>query len=368
MSADINFIDTSADLVESQVIAVYEAIIDKNLFPGDPVRLFLSSLASIIVQQRVIMNNTAKQTLLRYAADLVLDEFGDRSETERLSAQNAIVTVRFLLSSVQPSIVPIAAGTRVSPGNNLFFATMQYAQISPGNTYIDVICACLSPGTIGNGFLAGQINILVDPIAFITSVTNIETSKGGTEKEDDDTYRERIRSAPESFSVAGPEGAYIALAKSANTGIIDVHVHSPSDAVVEIIPLMTGGELPTQSVLDQVLSTCSAKTKRPLTDFVRVALPVEDIYSIDLTYWIDEDDGDRSTIIQSSVNAAIEDYKTWQRSKLGRDINPDELSRRILNAGAKRVQINSPAFNKLEKTEKATDQGPHNIVFGGVEA
>ena len=64
--------------------------------------------------------------------------------------------------------------------------------------------------------VVGQINTLVDPIAYISSVSNTTASTGGTDTEDDENYRERIQLAPESFSVAGSEGAYIYWARSAH--------------------------------------------------------------------------------------------------------------------------------------------------------
>lgn len=42
------------------------------------------------------------------------------------------------------------------------------------------------------------------PLPFVQSVTNTTESSGGADTETDDAYRQRIRSAPESFSVAAP--------------------------------------------------------------------------------------------------------------------------------------------------------------------
>lgn len=50
---DISFVETDASRVERDVITTYEAITEKSLYPGDPVRLFLESLAYLIAQQRL---------------------------------------------------------------------------------------------------------------------------------------------------------------------------------------------------------------------------------------------------------------------------------------------------------------------------
>lgn len=365
--ADIQFIPTDPETIKNEVIGEYEALTGKKLFPADPVRLFLLAGAALIIQQRQLMNDTARQTLLRYARGNVLDEYGTRVETPRIEAQHArVIKQRFKLSAPRPDVVPIPLGTRVSPGENIYFATTQYAQIPPASMYVDVVVECMEAGTIGNGFLPGQINILVDRIAYVDEVSNLTSSSGGSDVERDDPYRERIRTAPESFSTAGPEEAYISLAKSTDSGVIDVSVDSPSEGVVVIYVLMKDGNLPSQAVLDAVLAKCNDKKVRPLTDRVQAAAATQVSYSIQMQYWIDEENESDVAGIQSQVNSAVEEYRLWQKSKLGRDINPSELHKRVLIAGAKRVEIAQPVFTALGRSEVASDQAV-SVTFGGVE-
>jgi phage-related baseplate assembly protein len=363
---NLELLSTDADTVLNEMIDTVEQTMKITLAPASPERLFVMSLASIFVQLRVLINDKLKQNLLRYARDEVLDDLGDRVETPRIGAQPATVTVRFTLSAPQQTIYTVPQGKRVSPDGNLFFETAAAGQIQPGQTYVDILCECLTPGEIGNGYVPGQINILVDPLPYIASISNTTTSSGGAEVEADDPYRERIRTAPESFSVAGPEGAYIFWAKSADSTIVDVSVDSPSDGVIEIRPLVAGGNLPSQAVLDAVAAKLSDKKVRPLTDKVQVLAPDEVTYAIDVQYWIDKEDEANEADIQAAVNAAVADYQLWQRSKLGRDINPDELRRRMLLAGAKRTQVNSPVFRTLDKTQKATETTV-TVTYGGIE-
>ena len=62
----------------------------------------------------------------------------------------------------------------------------------------------------------------VHNIAYLKSVENITESSGGTDIESDDSYRQRIFLAPETFSVAGPKLAYVYHTKSVLSDIIDV--------------------------------------------------------------------------------------------------------------------------------------------------
>ncbi|MFU1797386.1 baseplate J/gp47 family protein [Paenibacillus azoreducens] len=363
---DIEFVSVDPIKIRNEIITVYEAIAGKKLFPGDPVRLFLLSVADIIVQQRVVINQTAKQNLLRYAKGDYLDHLGAMVETERLQATPAMATVRFYLSAPRTDVVLIPAGIRVSPGSELFFITKTVSEIKPGELYTDVHCECLTTGITGNGFIPGQINTLVDPQPWISRIENTTESAGGTDREGDDRYRERIYTSPERFSVAGPTGGYEYWSRTANKDILDVLVWSPAPVEVEIRVLMQGGEMPTQDILDAVYGTCNSDRIRPLTDKVSVLAPEVVNYDIDLTYWIDSRNATDAAAIQSKVQEAVKAYVLWEKSRIGRDIIPSELIRLIMNAGARRVAVTSPAHTIVNKTQVAI-AGTPRVSYGGLE-
>lgn len=363
---DIKFVDDDPKKTENNVIQLYEALTDRKLFPGDPVRLFLLSLAQIIVQQRVLINQTGRQNSLRYATGDYLDHKGADSRTERLEAISAKTTVRFELSAVRPSVVAINQGTRVCPTDKkVYFSTVEYAEIAPGQTHVDILCSCLEPGMYGNGFLPGQIDTIVDPIGFIQKVSNMTESTGGADRESDDAYRERIYNAPEAFSVAGPEGAYQYWAKTASPLITDVAVDSPAAGEIKIIPLLTGGEIPTADLLNAVADICNARNIRPLTDHVTVVTPTTQDYTVNFTYWISRDRATEAAAIQAAVQQATDQYVLWQKSKLGRDRNPSELIRRVMAAGAYRVDVVSPSFAAVAWEEIAVASNV-TVTFGGL--
>ncbi|KEQ22300.1 baseplate assembly protein [Paenibacillus tyrfis] len=363
---DIKFVPVEPEKIKTDLVTVYEAVSGQKLYPGDPVRLFLYSVGDMIVQQRILINHAAKMNLLRYASGDFLDQLGAYMETPRLPATPSMTTVRFHLSAPRPEVVLIPAGTRVSPGNDLFFAVAAVGEIKPGELHVDVPVKCLTAGVVGNGYIPGQINILVDPLPFISNVANTTESNGGADEEADDPYRERIYISPERFSVAGPTGAYEYWARTASKDIMNVLVWSPNPGEVEIRVLMVGGELPAQEVLDAVKAACNAETVRPLTDLVTVKAPNVVKYDIDLTYWIDSANATEATTIQTNVQRAIGAYVSWQKSKIGRDINPSELTRLIMNAGARRVAIVSPTFTVVAPTDVAI-AGTITANYGGLE-
>ncbi|MGX4584971.1 baseplate assembly protein [Paenibacillus chitinolyticus] len=362
------FIQEDAAETIQEILAVHEAITGRKLFPADPERLFLMSLANMIVHQRVLINQTARQNLLRYARGTLLDHMGEMTETKRLQAAPAVTTVEFTLSMPLNSATLIPKGTRIGPqggGGALYFVTTEVVEIAPGQLKASASAECAVPGTAGNGFEPGILNVLVDPVPFVVSVRNTTESSGGSETESDDAYRERIRTAPESFSTAGPEGAYEYWAKSANPAIVDVGVYSPAEGEVVVLPLLRGGELPTADVLDAVKEAVNDRKVRPLTDRVTVQAPETVPYDIGLTYWVSRSRAADSAAIQAAVAQAVEGYRLWQKSRLGRDINPSELIGRVMAAGALRVNVASPVYTELSALKVAQD-GKVNIVYGGL--
>lgn len=365
---EISFCETDGSKVEQETLSAYESIVERTLAAGNPERLNAEALAYIILLQRQIIDLTGKKNLLAYASGDNLDHLGALTDTPRLSAYSAVATVRFELGEVQESAVIIPAGTRITPDNKLMFATDEPAEIAASNLYVDVKATCQTPGTVGNGFLAGQINRLVDPVAGVVKASNLGVTLGGAEVESDERYRSRVQLSPEKASVAGPAGKYRYWAESAHQDIADVAVDSPSPGKVDVIVLMKDGELPSAEVLAAVDSVVSPEDVRPLTDNTEVMAPEVVNYSVDLTWWLGSGNATLSASIQESVNTAIQNFILWQKSKLGRDINPTELVHLIRQAGAKRVQIVNPVDTVISKRQIAIlADGGLNVTFGGVE-
>lgn len=369
---EVNFVDKNiedllADMVAEYEQAYYETTgVQKKLYPGDPIRIWIYTQALRIYTAYQLIDFAAKQNLLKYAEGSYLDNLGARVGVTRLPASAAVCTVRFTLSAVQTSVVSIPAGTRVSPGGNIYFETIEYTEIAAGATYVDTIVRCTELGTVGNGYIAGQINILVDPIPFIAGVVNLDTSQGGSDIESDDSLRERIFLKPESFSVAGPKDAYVFFAKEFNQSILDVSVSSPGPGEVDVRFILQNGEIPDSTLISSLEEYLSDDTRRPLTDHVTVNAPTQVSYDINITYYIRTSDSTFASTIQQAVNNAVSEYVVWQKSKIGRSINPSELVRKVMQAGAKRVEVTSPVYTDLNDTQVAVE-GSISVTYGGLE-
>lgn len=370
---DISFIDgLTLEDIQSQMLSSfvekYQEITGKKiqLSKSDPNRIIMLSCAQLIYQGLQNIDKAGKMNFLKYAYDDYLENMGALKKVTRNPAKFAKVPVKFMLSGKREAATSIPQGTRVTAAYEVYFATIEYAEIPPGQTEITVMTECTEAGAIGNDFAAGELTTLVDPIGFISKVENTEKSAGGTEVETDQNMAERVYLAPSSYSTAGPDDAYEYWVKESNPAIGDVKITSPSPGTVDIRFVMVDGTVPDDTVIAAVTAAVNQRGKRPLTDNVQVRRPEIEEYSIDVTYYINASDSNAATAIQAQAETAVENYKLWQASKVGRDINPDELIASLNDAGAKRAVVRSPAFRVIGETAKAQCTGV-KIVYGGLE-
>ena len=200
----VTFAPLSAADIEASLLTTYEGLTGVSLQPGDPVRLFLEALAYVLSVQNRLLNLTGQQGLLAYAQGAHLDHLGALMGVARIPAQSARLSLRFVLGEPLGFAVPIPEGTRVATKDGqIAFATIADSEIAAGELQVDVAALCTTSGAQATGLVPGQVTQLVDPIPYVVSVSNTTTSVEGADIEDDERLRERIRLAPETYTVAG---------------------------------------------------------------------------------------------------------------------------------------------------------------------
>ena len=355
---DIDFLETETETIISSMIALYEEMQKEagrdnyKVRPGSPERVFISWMAAIIVQQRTLINETAKMNVPRYAAKSENEEYLDSlaeifKDTQRLPASPASATFRFYISEPQQQSTIIPAGTRISFDGVIIFATSEVLEIRAGETSGEVEAVCTQPGTVGNGLVAGQVKEVVDLFDHYQKAENITTTSGGAEKEDNESYYERMRDSMESFSTAGPINGYIYWTKTVSPAVLDVAVTSPEACYVDVRVILRDGQETTEAVLAEIEEALNASDIRPLTDVVTVSAPETVDFSIDATFWIAQPNRESAAAIEREVRAAVDSFIIWQTSKMGRDINPSYLTKLMMDAGAKRVEVRQPTFQSV---------------------
>ena len=290
---DIQFVETDVETIINSMIALYELMYEemtgkkKKVYPASPERLFISWCAAIVVQQRVLIEETAKKNVPRYAEGEYLDSLAELfHDIERLPAEPARATFRCYISEPQQQSVYVPEGTRITFDGEITFATLEELEITAGQSYGDVVAECQTAGTVGNDLAPGQVTEIVDVYDYFLSVENITKTAGGSDEETDADYYYRMRESMESFSTAGPVNGYIYFAKSVSSAIADIAATSPEAGVVDVRVLLKDGQEATETILKQIEEELNAKDVRPMTDIVTVSVPDEDIFNIDLTYYL----------------------------------------------------------------------------------
>lgn len=170
--------------------------------------------------------------------------------------------------------------------------------------------------------------------------------------ESDADFRRRIILAPEGYSVAGPEGAYIWHALSADADVIDASATSPTPGEVVVTVLSRDGDgTPTPELLDIVEAAVGADDVRPLTDHVTVQAPAIVNYVIDA--YVETFAGPDSGIVLAEAQARLDAYLISSR-RLGRDIVRSAIFAALHIEGVSQVTLTSPAADiELTRTQAA---------------
>lgn len=360
-----DFIKFDESAVLEEAIEKYEEVTNTKLYAGDERRIMLNSfmyIASVIASKANFLSN---QYFSKTAVFPYLQYIGEDKDVHLLEAEKSLVTIRFSIAAVLAFDIEIPAGTRVTPNGLQFFATSITKVIQQGDLSIDIPAEATVAGVSHNGFSPGSINSLVDSIPYISVITNTDISSGGSEIEDIEAYRERIKLKPFGYNTAGAEDAYIYLTKSADSSIGSVNVEN-GDASLFITILHKDGSIPSDLVVERITAALSGKTVRPLADKVIVQKANEILYNIDFSYTIIKTNESINTVIQTKVVNAVNEYIKYQKSALGISVNPDILKNYIMNAGAYTVTINSPAFTFVNNQSVAHIAGDPVITYSGL--
>lgn len=350
LNPNLQFVETDTEKIKQEVITTVEQQTGYTLAPADPRRIFLETLAYYIGLIEKQQDTTGKMNLLFFSKEDYLEHLAALLDVERLPASFAGAKVKATLSTPLNYSVTIPAGIRITAGDEIYFSITSPIVIEQGTTEAQGTVKCTVAGTIGNGYVEGQINKIVDNLPFLVNIKNMETTTGGEDAEDDEALRERTRQAPESFSTAGPDGSYAFWTKTASPAIVDVAVYSPTPGVVHIRPLLEGGELPNGQLIEEIEKILNEKNRRPLTDKVEVIEPEQVEYNINVKYYINFNDAEQENTLKEAVEKSIrEDYVLWQKSALGRDIDPNQLVYFMRGAGAGRIEVTEPVYTEIIK-------------------
>lgn len=349
MAEPILFVNDDPVVAVTQAIADYEAIAGRVLGAADPERLVVSAFGLRLAQVYSQINAAGNQNLVRFATGTALEQIGFKFGVFRLPAAAARCVLRFTIEGTTGTVT-IPAGTRVKTGDGAVLFATDEIKVSAGpalSRVVDVNATALTTGIIGNGYVPGLVNSIVDPIAYVTAGVNTDNTTGGSDEETDEQLRVRIPEANATFSVAGPHDAYVFFAKTTDAAIVDVNVTTPVGGTVNIYPLLDGGVVPGIAVLDAVYAVCNDKKVRPLTDTVYVLAPTPIYYNIvaDLTLKSNAP-GNTAAVVTAALNGFVNQWGSGL-GRLGVDVVIDQVKGKCMIEGVYSVAIPSLAFGDI---------------------
>lgn len=242
----------------------------------------------------------------------------------------------------------------------------------------------------------------LDHIAALFGVTRLVLDAGDADKgiaatyETDTVFRRRVTLAPESYSVAGPEGAYIYHALAASSDVLDASAESPDPADIkalvlsvlaaqnasaDLVAAMTtalngavwpgqvnvsiltrSGDAASAALCQTVQDYLSADTRRPLTDYVQVQSAEIVPYQISAT--IRTFSGPDSSVVMAAAETKIATYIA-DAMRLGRDVTLSGIYAALHVDGVQNVVLTSPTADIV----CARNQAPHctavTLTYGG---
>lgn len=181
--------------------------------------------------------------------------------------------------------------------------------------------------------------------------------------ESNDDLRLRAQQAWEGLSVAGPRGAYVFHARSADGRVADATAISPAPAEALVTLLSTEGDgTASQELIDIVEAALSAEDIRPVGDRLTVQSATIVDYSVDAVLYVYP--GPEQEPILEAAEASLAKYIGEQR-RLGRDIRRSALHAALHVEGVQRVELASPAEDVVLDATQAAHCTATTVVIGG---
>lgn len=313
-----NFVNTDIEPIITEMIQYWQGQTGKVLQPAHIERLLVNMVAYRESLVRNQFNLAAQQMLVNYATGTMLDELGALVGVTRLPSQHAKATIK-MQGSVSVGIVTIPKGhTWQTADGKVNFVLMEDTDVQTG-VVTNLVFEAETAGTYANGYIVGTVVFAKDPIPnFSQNSELVVASAGGADAETDEQFRERIKLAPNQFSVAGSRDSYRYFALSAHPDIIDVQVTNPTPGTVQIYPLVKGGITTPSTVLNAVTSVCNGEKVRPLTDTVLVTSPTKTTYTIEMNIVVLV--GYNTTDVKNAVEDALTSFAEDRALKLGLDV------------------------------------------------
>jgi phage-related baseplate assembly protein len=182
--------------------------------------------------------------------------------------------------------------------------------------------------------------------------------------ESDDDLRKRTQLAPQGYSVAGPEGAYISHALGADGRVLDASAVSPAPCEVVVTILSRDGDgTAADDLLDNVTAALQADNVRPLTDKVTVEGAEVLRYQVRATLKFFA--GPDRAVVLAESQKRTKQY-TDDMHRMGMEVTEDGLFAAMRAPGVQKVLLASPVGGIPVSKQQAAFCELIELLDGGV--
>ncbi|MFV0625203.1 baseplate J/gp47 family protein [Sphingomonas sp. ac-8] len=237
--------------------------------------------------------------------------------------------------------------------------------------YVQLQCAAIND-LARQQMVAFATGANLDHLAALVRVRRLEVDAGDAARgvaptlESDAALRQRIVLAPEGFSVAGPQLAYVYHAKSADGAVRDASATSPAPGEVLVSVLARDGDgTAPADLLARVAEVVNSDSVRPLGDLVTVASA--EILPFQVEARLVTFTGPDIDLVLAAARRSLDAYLAASRL-LGRDITRSGLYAALHVAGVMRVELTSPAADIVCDDTQATHCIAIALAHGGYDA
>ena len=181
--------------------------------------------------------------------------------------------------------------------------------------------------------------------------------------ESDSDLRKRVQLAPESFSVAGPVGAYISTAMNSDGQVLDAAATSPAPGAVLVTVLSRDGDgTASAELLATVAAAVGAEDVRPLTDLVTVQSAEIVEYEVEAAiYTFPGPDG---AVVITEARKQLDAYIDACH-RIGREVAISGLYAALHVDGVQRVILTKPAATVVTNETQAPYCTAVTVTYGG---
>lgn len=182
--------------------------------------------------------------------------------------------------------------------------------------------------------------------------------------ESDGDFRERILLAPHSFSVAGPELAYVYHARRV-ADVRDASATSPNPGQVLISLLSrTGNGAAPAGTINAVHAILFDQPVRPMGD--EVIIQTAEIVNFDITAQLWLYAGPDANLIRDAALASLNAFLA-DANRLGRNVPRSALIAALHVAGVQRVALTAPAVDQVVTPTQAARAANITVTIAGID-